>query len=83
MNETLEQKRLAITCCSSSNRPRKPESEAIRDAFFFQSAAQRLSPTLPLSGRQGACGGTTECWWWPVHSRGLLAGELKTVPTMI
>lgn len=46
MNETLEQKRLAITCCSSSNRPRKPESEAIRYAFFFQSAAQRLSPTL-------------------------------------
>jgi hypothetical protein len=45
MNETLEQKRLAITCCSSSNRPRKPESEAIRYAFFFQSAAQRLSPT--------------------------------------
>jgi hypothetical protein len=27
--------------------------------------------TLPLSGRQGAWGGTAESWWWPVHSRGL------------
>jgi len=27
--------------------------------------------TLPLSGRQGACGGGVESLWGPVHSRGL------------
>ena len=31
--------------------------------------------TLPLSGRQGAWGGVAEFTWWPVHSRGLLAGQ--------
>jgi hypothetical protein len=30
--------------------------------------------TLPLSGGQGALGGEEECWWWPVHSRGLFEG---------
>jgi len=34
--------------------------------------------TLPLSGRHGACGGVAESWWWPVHSRGLLAGPLRS-----
>lgn len=28
--------------------------------------------TLPLSGRQGDCGGEAESRWWPVHSKGLL-----------
>ena len=28
--------------------------------------------TLPLSGRQGACGGDARGMWWPDHSRGLL-----------
>ncbi len=27
--------------------------------------------TLPLSGRQGDCGGEAENGLWPVHSRGL------------
>jgi hypothetical protein len=30
-----------------------------------------LCRTLPLSGRQGPCGGEAENLWWPVHSRGL------------
>jgi hypothetical protein len=35
--------------------------------------------TLPLSGRQGACGGGAEDWWRPVHSRGLLGGYFMLV----
>jgi|688.fasta_scaffold69486_2 hypothetical protein len=27
--------------------------------------------TLPLSGRQGSCGGVAEALWGPVHSRGM------------
>jgi len=30
--------------------------------------------TLPLSGRQGDCGGEAQRCWWPVHSRGLFDG---------
>ena len=30
--------------------------------------------TLPLSGRQGTCGGEAKSCWWPVHSKGLLEG---------
>ena len=33
-----------------------------------------LSLTLPLSGRQGVCGGEAEGWWWPVRSNGLFGG---------
>ena len=33
--------------------------------------------TLPLSGRQGACGGVAESWWWPVRSRGLFEETIQ------
>ena len=36
------------------------------------------SPTLPLSGRQEACGGQARSLWRPVHSRGLLG--LQVLP---
>jgi len=36
-----------------------------------------VSPTLPLSGRQGAWGGVADSSWWPVHSRGLF--EVLTI----
>jgi hypothetical protein len=45
---------------------------AVSYAYFMKSAAQRLGPTLPLSGRQGAWGGEAQSWWWSVHSKGLL-----------
>jgi hypothetical protein len=38
----------------------------------FRLAAHWIRITLPLSGRQDACGGEAEIHWWPVHSRGLL-----------
>ena len=35
--------------------------------------------TLPLSGRQGACGGGEEGWRWPVHSKALLGDYVMLV----
>ena len=37
----------------------------------------RIGITLPLSGRQGGCGGEAESSWWPVHSRGLLCDHFE------
>ena len=40
----------------------------------FRSAACGIR-MLPLSGRQGACGGEAKGWRWSVHSRGLLGSS--------
>jgi hypothetical protein len=58
------------SCCPL---PRAPV--AVAYAYFLKSAAKRLGPTLPLSGRRRVWGGVAESWWWPVHSRGLLDGR--------
>ena len=42
--------------------------------LLLESAAQRLGPTLPLSGRLAAWGGVAESCRRPVHSRGLFDG---------
>jgi hypothetical protein len=41
----------------------------------FRLTAGWMRITLPLSGRQGAWAGGAESWWWPVHSKGLFAGN--------
>jgi hypothetical protein len=33
--------------------------------------------TLPLSGRQGACGGEAESGWWPVYLEGLVGRPFR------
>ena len=47
-------------------------SPSIKTANFLSISFSAIL-TLPLSGRQGACGGVAEIWWWSVHSRGLLS----------
>ena len=47
----------------------KPWDDATLSYLFYLAALVRL--TLPLSGRQEACGGAAENIGLPVHSRGL------------
>jgi hypothetical protein len=47
-----------------------------RSEFSAECGAWVVSPTLPLSGRQGARGGKAKTARQPVHSRGLLEGSI-------
>jgi hypothetical protein len=49
---------------------------AVVYAYFLKSAAQRLGPTLALSGRQETWGGEAESRWRPVHSKDLFEVSL-------
>lgn len=61
--------RLALPCLSSAGVcVELPERWSSR----LQTGSDRhILRTLPLSGRQGACGGDAESCWGPLHSRGL------------
>ena len=60
-------------CLSANIAYSTPLATATQRCLAGSHQKHHILRTLPLSGRQGDCGGVAKSWWWPVHSRGLLS----------